>query len=179
MLALYSFRNAGESIIHVQMGNSQEIPFLKFPTGVQGMGYEALQDSAPFTSTDDGFAMSPSDTPYGILAVRVGWLERPILGLAGVTPGDSSNGPVRTSASVTVTTPMWTALRCARAQPRQPHNARERTLEKIVQLRNERFVWGQNCIAARRQNVVQTMIMLAHVHSLRVSLPSHCSQRLA
>lgn len=69
VLALYSFRNAGESIIHVQMGNSQEIPFLKFPTGVQGMGYEALQDSAPFTSTDDGFAMSPSDTPYGILAV--------------------------------------------------------------------------------------------------------------
>jgi len=69
VLVLYSFRNAGESIIHVQMGNSQEIPFLKFPAGVQGIGYEALQDSAPFTSTDDGFAMSPSDTPYGILAV--------------------------------------------------------------------------------------------------------------
>jgi len=69
VLSLYSFRNTGESIINVEMGNSQEIPFLKFPSGVQGMGYEALQDSAPFTSTDNGFAMSPSDTPYGILAV--------------------------------------------------------------------------------------------------------------
>jgi len=68
VLALYSFRNTGDSIIHVEMGNSQEIPFLKFPTGVQAMGYEALQDSAPFTSTDDGFAMMPSDIPYGILA---------------------------------------------------------------------------------------------------------------
>jgi mono/diheme cytochrome c family protein len=68
LLALYSFRNTGESVVQVEMEASQEIPFLRFPTGAQPLGYEALQDSAPFTSTTNGFAMSPSDTPYGIIA---------------------------------------------------------------------------------------------------------------
>lgn len=68
VLTLYSFRNIGELTIHVEMGDSQEIPFLKFPAGAQGMGYEALQDSAPFTITSGGFALIPNQTPYGILA---------------------------------------------------------------------------------------------------------------
>jgi hypothetical protein len=68
LLALYSFRNAGESIVSVEMKASQEIPFLKFPLNAQPLGYEALQDSESFTSTAGGFAMSPSDVPYGIIA---------------------------------------------------------------------------------------------------------------
>ncbi|NJC94909.1 MAG: cytochrome c, partial [Anaerolineae bacterium] len=68
ILALYNFRNASESIVAVTMGTQQEIPFLKFPTGAQGLGYEAVQDSAPFLSIDEGFAMRPNDMPYGILA---------------------------------------------------------------------------------------------------------------
>jgi mono/diheme cytochrome c family protein len=68
ILALYTFRNTGESIISVAMGAQQEIPFLKFPTGAQALGYEAVQDSASFISTADGFAMTPSEQPYGILA---------------------------------------------------------------------------------------------------------------
>jgi mono/diheme cytochrome c family protein len=68
VLALYTFRNSSETIISVPMGNQQEIPFLKFPTNAQGLGYEAVQDSAPFLSIDQGFAMAPSEQPYGILA---------------------------------------------------------------------------------------------------------------
>jgi len=68
ILGLYSFRNDGEAIVNVEMGDSQEIPFLKFPTGAQAGGYEAIQDSAPFISTENGFAMSPNEIPYGLIA---------------------------------------------------------------------------------------------------------------
>ena len=68
LLGLYSFRNAGDAIVNVEMGDSQEIPFLKFPVGAQAGGYEALQDSAPFTSTPNGFALSPNEIPYGLIA---------------------------------------------------------------------------------------------------------------
>lgn len=68
VLALYTFRNASDSVVAVSMGTQQEIPFLKFPTGAQGLGYEAVQDSARFISTTDGFAMPPNEQPYGIIA---------------------------------------------------------------------------------------------------------------
>ena len=68
ILALYTFRNPSGKIVSVSVGTQQEIPFLKFPTGAKGLGYEALQDSARFTSTADGFAMPPSEQPYGIIA---------------------------------------------------------------------------------------------------------------
>jgi hypothetical protein len=68
ILALYTFRNPGESVIAVEMGQQQEIPFIKFPQGSEGLGYEAVQDSAPFTSMNEGFAMAPNEQPYGILA---------------------------------------------------------------------------------------------------------------
>lgn len=68
VLALYNFRNAGETVVVVKMADQQEIPFLKFPKGSDGLGYEAVQDSAPFISMNDGFAMAPGETPYGIVA---------------------------------------------------------------------------------------------------------------
>ena len=68
LLAFYTFRNTSDSIVSVTMGTQQEIPFLRFPLGMQGLGYEAVQDSARFTSTADGFAMPPSDQPYGLIA---------------------------------------------------------------------------------------------------------------
>lgn len=68
ILALYTFRNASGRIVSVSVGTMQEIPFLKFPEGAQGLGYEAVQDSARFISTNDGFAMAPSEQSYGILA---------------------------------------------------------------------------------------------------------------
>jgi hypothetical protein len=68
VLVLYNFRNTGDSVVTVKMQEQQEIPFLKFPNDATGLGYEAVQDSAPFISTDDGFAMTPREQPYGILA---------------------------------------------------------------------------------------------------------------
>ncbi|MBK9926084.1 MAG: c-type cytochrome [Anaerolineales bacterium] len=67
--AVYNFRNTGDAIVSISMGTSQEIPFLKFPVEAQGMGYDAMQGSAPFIDTADGIAMKPSDQPYNILAV--------------------------------------------------------------------------------------------------------------
>lgn len=68
ILGLYTFRNASEKIVAVPVGSQQEIPFLKFPVGTQGLGYEAMQDSARFIGTADGFAMPPNELPYGLLA---------------------------------------------------------------------------------------------------------------
>lgn len=68
ILAMYTFRNPSEKIVAVSMGSQQEIPFLKFPIGAEGLGYEAMQDSARFIGTADGFAMPPSEQPYGLLA---------------------------------------------------------------------------------------------------------------
>lgn len=68
VLVLYNFRNAGERVVAVKMKKQQEIPFLKFPKDATGLGYEAVQDSAPFISMDDGFAMTPREQPYGIVA---------------------------------------------------------------------------------------------------------------
>ena len=68
ILGLYNFRNPGPKVITVKMAEQQEIPFIKFPQGAEGLGYEAMQDSARFTSMDDGFAMTPGELPYGIVA---------------------------------------------------------------------------------------------------------------
>ena len=68
VIAVYTFRNAADKIVTVNMTDKQEIPFLKFLSGAEALGYEASQDSAAFISTNEGFAMAPSETPYGILA---------------------------------------------------------------------------------------------------------------
>ena len=71
VLALYTFHNSSELIVAVPMGNQQEIPFLKYPTGAQPMGYQAMQDSASFVSTSDGFAIPPMNRPMGSLPIRL------------------------------------------------------------------------------------------------------------
>ncbi|MEP7135626.1 MAG: c-type cytochrome, partial [Chloroflexota bacterium] len=67
-IAVYTFRNGTDKTITVNMTDKQEIPFLKFLTGAEGLGYEASQDSAPFISTNEGFAMAPNDKAYSLLA---------------------------------------------------------------------------------------------------------------
>ena len=68
IFAVYSIVNTSDKTIVVTMGDSQNIPFIAFPEGSNGLGYEAAQDSAPFVSTADGFAMPPSEIPYGLIA---------------------------------------------------------------------------------------------------------------
>jgi mono/diheme cytochrome c family protein len=68
VFVVYTLVNSTDKAIFVSMGNAQEIPFIKLPSGSTEIGYEATQDSASFISTDDGFGMPPSETPYGIIA---------------------------------------------------------------------------------------------------------------
>ncbi|MCC6298682.1 MAG: c-type cytochrome [Anaerolineales bacterium] len=65
---LYSFRNPTDKIIVVPQDASGEIPFIKFPEGSFGFGFEPTQDSEPFVPTENGFAIPPSDKAYGLLA---------------------------------------------------------------------------------------------------------------
>jgi mono/diheme cytochrome c family protein len=68
VFAVYTITNPSDKTILVKMGDGQNVPFIAFPAGASGLGYEATQDSAAFVPTADGFAMPPSDTPYGLIA---------------------------------------------------------------------------------------------------------------
>ncbi|HEY6072483.1 MAG TPA: hypothetical protein VIV15_03605, partial [Anaerolineales bacterium] len=64
---IFSFSNKTDKAITVKTDGSQ-IPFIALPEGAQNVGFEAGQDTAPFSSTKDGFALLPSDTPYSLIA---------------------------------------------------------------------------------------------------------------
>lgn len=68
VIGVYSFRNPSDKTILVPLKQDTEIPFIKYPDGTTGQGYEALQDSQPFTSTDKGIGIPPSDKAYGLIA---------------------------------------------------------------------------------------------------------------
>jgi hypothetical protein len=65
---VYTITNTTDKTVNVQMESEKEIPFIAFPDGSEPLGFEATQDTAPFTPTADGFAMPPSETPYGLIA---------------------------------------------------------------------------------------------------------------
>jgi mono/diheme cytochrome c family protein len=64
---VYSIVNTSDKTVVVKMGD-EKIPFIAFPTDAKGLGYEATQNSAPFMQIDSGFAMPPSEKPYGLIA---------------------------------------------------------------------------------------------------------------
>jgi mono/diheme cytochrome c family protein len=68
ILAVYSISNTTDKTVVVKLGATQEIPFIKMPNNTASVGYEASPDSAPFVSLADGFAMPPSEKPYGLIA---------------------------------------------------------------------------------------------------------------
>lgn len=68
IFAVYSFTNTSDKTVVINMGAEQKVPFIAFPEGAEGLGYEAAQDSAAFLPTADGFAMPPSEIPYGLIA---------------------------------------------------------------------------------------------------------------
>jgi mono/diheme cytochrome c family protein len=68
VFAVYTITNPGDKTILVNMGDGQSVPFIAFPEGATGLGYEATQDTAPFLPTTNGFAMPPGETPYGLIA---------------------------------------------------------------------------------------------------------------
>jgi mono/diheme cytochrome c family protein len=68
VIGVYSFRNPSDKTILVPLKQDTEIPFIKYHEGTTGQGYEALQDSQPFMSTDQGIGIPPSDKAYGLIA---------------------------------------------------------------------------------------------------------------
>lgn len=68
VFAVYNISNPGDKTILIKMGDGQNVPFIAFPESASGLGYEATQESAAFLPTADGFAMPPSDIPYGLIA---------------------------------------------------------------------------------------------------------------
>ncbi len=65
---VYSFRNPSDKTILIGTKNGADIPFIKIPEGTTSQGFEALQDSQPFTSTDKGLAVPPSANAYGLIS---------------------------------------------------------------------------------------------------------------
>jgi len=68
VFGVYSFHNPTDQTILVELKDGTEIPFIKNPEGTTSQGYEALQDSQPFVSTDQGLAIPPSENSYGMIS---------------------------------------------------------------------------------------------------------------
>ena len=68
IFAVYFITNASEQTVLVPMADGQNIPFISFPEGATGLGFETTDDSAAFVATENGFAIPPSETPYGLIA---------------------------------------------------------------------------------------------------------------
>lgn len=68
IFAVYFITNESSETVLIKMTDGQNIPFISFPEGATGLGFETTDNSAPFAPTDDGFAMPPSEEPYGLIA---------------------------------------------------------------------------------------------------------------
>ncbi len=67
VFSVYTFSNHSDKTIVINLDN-ETVPFIAFPNGASGLGYEATQESAVFVPTENGFAIPPSETPYGLIA---------------------------------------------------------------------------------------------------------------
>jgi hypothetical protein len=68
VFGVYSFHNPSDKTVLVELKDGKEIPFIKNPEGTTSQGYEALQDSQPFMSTDQGLGVPPSENSYGLIS---------------------------------------------------------------------------------------------------------------
>lgn len=68
IFAVYFIVNDSGETVLIEMRDGQNIPFISFPEGASGLGFETTDNSAPFVPTDTGFAMPPSEEPYGLIA---------------------------------------------------------------------------------------------------------------
>jgi mono/diheme cytochrome c family protein len=66
VIGVYTFSNKGEKTIVIK--STTDIPFLKMPEDAKDVGFELTQDSAPLIAAEGGFAIQPSETPYGMVA---------------------------------------------------------------------------------------------------------------
>ena len=67
VLTAYSFRNLTDEIVIVESKDGLEIPFIKVPQGAQVLGFQAMEDSQPFTANGNTLAFAPNEQPYGLI----------------------------------------------------------------------------------------------------------------
>lgn len=68
MIGVYTFSNPSDKTILVTSTQDIPVPFILAPTDAQSTGLDLTQDSAPLFTAEGGFAIPPSETPYGIVA---------------------------------------------------------------------------------------------------------------
>ncbi len=68
IFSVFFINNTSDKTVLVEMSDGQNIPFIKFPEGATGLGFETTDSSAGFVSTENGFAMPPNEEPYGLIA---------------------------------------------------------------------------------------------------------------
>ena len=68
IFTVYTISNTSDKTILVTLIDGERVPFVSFPEGAESLGYEATQDSAAFSPFPEGFAMPPSEKPYGLIA---------------------------------------------------------------------------------------------------------------
>ena len=67
VIGVYTFSNTSDKTIVIKA--PMDVPFIKTPADAQNVGFDLTQDSAPIVGAGaDGFAMPPSDKPYGFVA---------------------------------------------------------------------------------------------------------------
>lgn len=66
VIGVYTFSNSGDKTILIE--SSTDVPFLKMPANAENIGFDLTQDSAPLLAAEEGFAIQPSETPYGLVA---------------------------------------------------------------------------------------------------------------
>jgi len=67
VLTAYSFRNLTDKIVVVETKDGLEIPFIKVPEGAQVLGFQAMEDSQPFTADGSMLAFAPNEQAYGLI----------------------------------------------------------------------------------------------------------------
>jgi mono/diheme cytochrome c family protein len=65
-IGVYTFSNKGDRTIVIK--STTDIPFLKLPDGVENIGFDLTDNSAPILAAQDGFAIPPSEMSYGLVA---------------------------------------------------------------------------------------------------------------
>lgn len=68
IFSVYFIRNDSDQTLTIEMRDGQTIPFISFPEGAAGLGYETTDSSAGFVSTESGFALPPNEEAYGLIA---------------------------------------------------------------------------------------------------------------
>jgi mono/diheme cytochrome c family protein len=66
VVGVYTVYNRGAEAITVE--SSVDVPFLVIPNNSMDSGFDLTQDSAPLLATETGFAIPPSEAPYGFVA---------------------------------------------------------------------------------------------------------------